>query len=682
MQKNFYRLSVLSLLAVFLVGCSLLGGKGGTTPETPPYHISGYVQTEDGAGVDNVLLLFSGEHGIAETDQSGRWSKANLEGDVHIIPTKEGWRFTPPVMGVRSERADLVFTAAPHGPEGRLEAFAAADKLWIRLNERGPDGRSTFYIKTGQSDGYSHHYWQNQVVNYMAEKDTLYKYDESGRVTARGRVDTYTMGEIEIVAVDLALLGRVVSGALAVGYTDNRGSFVPQSRSSMLEVEILEAEPIGAATFYPVEYDGILNNPFKGWAPDAKGGPYRQDHRLVRTEMLWSEIEPRQGIFDWAAFEAMNKFDYWEEKGVAHIIRFRMDVPSTRGRAQMQIPQWLYDLIDGDGTWYDTTEIGRGFSPNYSNPILIAEHERFLQEFGARYNNDPRVAFIQLGSVGHWGEWHTWPTGSGEFPPEEVANQYMRHYVENLDQKMLGIRRPFAYATQNNFGYFNDRIGHTPTTDQWLFWINNGMHYENWYDGRSYPETAVPDFWQTSYSAGEFGSGNALLWLGDGEIEETLRQVKLSHTSWIGPCTPANVRNDAPELANVQRLLKTIGYRFVIESVTHQDTVNGGEALAIQMVWNNKGVAPFYFPWPVEVGLARSNGDLALWSLSDLDIRGLLPGEHGTSFELEIPADFAPGSYSLVVAILDPDTGLPGVDLAIEGRRPDGRYKLSEIVIQ
>ena len=33
----------------------------------------------------------------------------------------------------------------------------------------------------------------------------------------------------------------------------------------------------------------------------------------------------------------------------------------------------------------------------------------FIAAFGAAYDGDPRIAFVQWGLLGFWGEWHTYP---------------------------------------------------------------------------------------------------------------------------------------------------------------------------------------------------------------------------------------------------------------------------------
>ncbi len=87
------------------------------------------------------------------------------------------------------------------------------------------------------------------------------------------------------------------------------------------------------------------------------------------------------------------------------IIRLVLDYPNKEN--SMQIPKWLYNEIGGDGTWYDIS-YGKGFSPNYENKTLIYYHEKLIKALGERYNSSSEIAFIELGSIGHWGEWHTY----------------------------------------------------------------------------------------------------------------------------------------------------------------------------------------------------------------------------------------------------------------------------------
>lgn len=575
-------------------------------------------------------------------------------------------------------------TGPSNGQSASLELRAVRDenKLYVLVNGQELNARNTYYIDIGTNAGFTALPWSEANADFKVENGTLFAFSgtaERPRWTKMEAVHTYITADSIVMSVGLDKLGQTSDGPIKLAYVNSKEHFLPALGETMVAVHAQIEQPVLENTYYPGEYFGILNNPYKGWAPSALYGPYNQPHRLVHAYISWRELEPEQGVFNWEALETKNYFDQWYAKGVQVITRIMLDYPTDNPNL-LEIPDWLYELIDGDGTWYQTSEIGSGFSPNYSNPILIAEHERMLKAFGERYNNDPRIAFIQLGSIGHWGEWHTWPNGSGEFPDEPVVNQYMQHYVDALPNKMLGIRRPLAFAREHNFGFFNDRIGHEPTTEQWMFWIENGMDYDNWYNRRVYPEASIPDFWQTAYSAGEFGSGNALMWLQDATVSETLRQVRWMHTSWIGPCSPAGVGN-IPEAINIAAVLNTIGYHYVIETVKHLPVARAGENLAINMTWNNKGVAPFYFSWPLELGLIDSNDELIFTTTVTEDIKTWLPGRNFVDIQLALPEDLGAGRYRLVTAILNPETGKPGIDLGLTERRADGRYALSTIEI-
>ena len=64
---------------------------------------------------------------------------------------------------------------------------------------------------------------------------------------------------------------------------------------------------------------------------------------------------------------------------------------------------------------------------------------------------------------------------------------------------------------------------------------------------------------------------------------------------------------------------------------------------------------------------------------TDADVRKWLPGDTVFEDPLFAPPDLAPGNYDVSVALLDPVTLQPGIQLAIEGRGSDGWYTLGKI---
>jgi hypothetical protein len=430
------------------------------------------------------------------------------------------------------------------------------------------------------------------------------------------------------------------------------------------------------STFYPVEVSGTLNNPYMGWAPSAEGGPYEMPHKLVYINTTWSELEPIKGSYSFDYLEQKYKFSYWKSKGTSIIFRLNMDFPNQDNFRD--IPDWLYEEIDGDGIWYDL-DYGKGFSPNYSNPLLIAYHEKLIAALADRYNHDDLISMVALGSIGHWGEWHTKqdPTLSIPFPPLEISDQYAKHYLKSFTNKYLLMRRPFEIAKNNGMGLYNDSFGDSEQTYHFIANVNNG-----YYDYlANTPQPSMDDYWQYAPSGGEIANPPGLSCLEKDYINDTLKQIKDSHISWLGPSCPAYQPPQTENQSYYDQALKTMGYRFVLYSVKHPPKVKAGGTLPLRMVWFNKGVAPFYFPWLVELSLADVNGEIVYKTTLREDIRAWLPGKKDVLSSLHIPSSLNEGEYDLCVAILNPNTNKPGVELAITNKRTDGRYRLDQIQV-
>ena len=65
-----------------------------------------------------------------------------------------------------------------------------------------------------------------------------------------------------------------------------------------------------------------------------------------------------------------------------------------------------------------------------------------------------------------------------------------------------------------------------------------------------------------------------------------------------------------------------------------------------------------------------------------MDVRKWLPGDAVFDGPLYVPEDLKSGKYRVRIAMLDARTGKPAIELAIEGRQPDGWYELGEINVQ
>ena len=129
--------------------------------------------------------------------------------------------------------------------------------------------------------------------------------------------------------------------------------------------------------YSPKPINDVLHNPYMGLAPDARYVPYTQEHTLVYANITWREIEPEKGEYQFDQIEEELHFDKSAEKGITFIIRIIMDYPEEK--SQMEIPDWLYEELDGDGDWYENG-YGKGFSPNYGNRLLIDYHKKLISK--------------------------------------------------------------------------------------------------------------------------------------------------------------------------------------------------------------------------------------------------------------------------------------------------------------
>ena len=63
------------------------------------------------------------------------------------------------------------------------------------------------------------------------------------------------------------------------------------------------------------------------------------------------------------------------------------------------------------GTFYKFGEgpndKGDSWDPDFADPIFLGKLDRFLAAMAARYDGNPNVAFVDIGTFGLWGEGHT-----------------------------------------------------------------------------------------------------------------------------------------------------------------------------------------------------------------------------------------------------------------------------------
>ena len=419
-------------------------------------------------------------------------------------------------------------------------------------------------------------------------------------------------------------------------------------------------------------------NPLMGWAPWATIEKSEQPHSLVYADLTWREFEPQEGEFDFSNFETRNQFKRWTAEGKRVVFRFVLDKPGHE--EHIDIPDWLLVKINSDGDFYDF-DYGKGFSPNYSNPILIDHHQKAIQALGLKYGQDGFFAYIELGSLGHWGEWHVnYGSGIKTMPLEAVRNMYVKHYVEAFPNTRLLMRRPFSIASQLNLGLFNDMTGDLAASETWLNWIDNGGEYTQTKEINAY--TPMSEKWKTAPIGGEQTGSMSDYQLYDQNLDQTLQLLKESHTTFIGPGSPYKQKIGGALQNGIDQVLSTIGYHLYIDQIIMPRRVYMANKITIQFDLGNAGIAPMYYNWPVRFYLLNIDGTIASDYPADLDTRKILPGEI-SSYKITILLEnIKNGVYSIGFAILDPHTNQPAVKMAMENLREDLIQELGQVEIK
>ena len=141
---------------------------------------------------------------------------------------------------------------------------------------------------------------------------------------------------------------------------------------------------------------GPLDNPLKGWCPFTDAGTITLPYSMVFFPVSWSELEPQEGKYAFAEWER-KMWDVDPARGRHIVFRIYADMPNRPSG----FPAWLRDQ-GVKLTPY--TDYGGGQSPDYNDPRVVQALERLIAALGQRYDAHPRLAFLQLGLLGFWGE--------------------------------------------------------------------------------------------------------------------------------------------------------------------------------------------------------------------------------------------------------------------------------------
>ncbi len=427
----------------------------------------------------------------------------------------------------------------------------------------------------------------------------------------------------------------------------------------------------------PQETHEVLVNPGMGFTTaEGYNGevPGYPESTIAYFRWYWEELEPEEGKFSWKMVDSVLTL------ARAHGQRLATRIMPANGRAG--VPEW-YKQKGAKGYEYiaeSTQNAGKtktSWMPDHADPLYIKYMGRLVREFAKRYDGHPDIDHIDIGSYGHWGEWHLSFVKEKQSYPFELKKTIIDWYLDNFKKTPLVICEDaedgLEYATQNGTGWRADCMGDYGPPNNWNLMTRYLKLPE------MYP--SVGEAWKTRPVAFETCGTMESWFQADRDIEFIYSVCLELHTSVLNnKSTPI-----PPEWwPATDKFLKRMGYRLVPRLIRHEKWLSPGDTMHFEMELDNIGVAPPYRSYipVIEIRKAgRGQKTILVSRKMNWDVTKWLPGRHRENSELIIPADAKLGRYLVYFALLDPFSLSPVIQLAAEGGDAQRWYSWSSVSV-
>jgi hypothetical protein len=289
--------------------------------------------------------------------------------------------------------------------------------------------------------------------------------------------------------------------------------------------------------------------------------------------------------------------------------------------------------------------------PDYSAPRLVSAVTSFITELGRRYDGDPRIGFITLGLIGFWGEWHTWPydgwtNPDNWMPSTEILAGVLAAYESSFDRTRLLARYPSPQNKTLNIGYHDDSFAfETLPPTSWRF-------------VQRLIDEGVTDKWRQQPIGGELRPEiQSCLWdlpVSCAQHEDYAESIAQTYVSWlINHAAFADGGFTGDKRFRAVAAVKALGYELTVT-----EAAVGRDRVAVRIA--NRGAAPFYYDWKVELAAIDAEGRIARRWMTPWTVTGIQPGQASTELAAVDIRGLRRGSYDIVMRVVNPlSNGIP-----------------------
>ncbi|WP_165071723.1 DUF4832 domain-containing protein [Paludisphaera rhizosphaerae] len=410
----------------------------------------------------------------------------------------------------------------------------------------------------------------------------------------------------------------------------------------------------------------------------------------VYLRVPWAFLEPEEGKFNWSLFDTPAR--RFGARGIKVAIR----VTSTESWMRDATPRWVQaagakgvNFAFGKGPAKD----GPLWEPDYLDPVFLAKLDAFLAAMAKRYDGNPDVAFIDVGSFGMWGEGHT-GFGAQLDDAQTLAavkvhvDLYRKHFPRTLlaiSDDVAGPDKPGAhqpatdYALSKGVTLRDDSILVQPPPRSWYhaemaqaFWPKLPVVLEHEHYG---------------------GSKQRNAW--DGGL--LLKSVEDYHASYMSIHWWPRIELEENR-ETIDRINRRMGYRIQLRSASWPRETALGDPFTLETSWANAGVAPCYPTGFPALTLKDEKGGIVSVNVDEsFDVRTLEVGPPEAAPVKAVRSEVvvamphrdpmgvftvstSPGTYDVFISVGRRD-GAPVLALPLPNDDGARRYKLGRITL-
>jgi hypothetical protein len=430
----------------------------------------------------------------------------------------------------------------------------------------------------------------------------------------------------------------------------------------------------------------VLKNPYKGWYHHLlDNGIYGysikndsvftsfpgMDHLYLR--LAWSYLEPEEGQYDW------HRIDEIVEKYVplGYKISFRISCKETGtypetvneqvDGVQYATPYWV-KKAGAKGTVAENGGI-KSWVPAWGDPVYLQKLDQFHRVFAAKYDGQPWIRYVDIGSIGEWGEGHT--SSSTKIPPtvtEVKANidVFLKNYKKSqlvctddllyYGKTDVDVKTLFDYAIAKGISLRDD----SPIVDWYVqhnlkTWTVSHPHFYDplylkkpiVFELQHYGEVKKDGNWLGKNGAGKIAK------YGYSGAEIMRKAIETMHATYIGYHGYAeDWLADNPDLT--KELANLCGYWYFPVKANLPGKFSKGDNI-FTIEWLNKGVAPAYNTFGLALRFESKNPEKSFdLFLYDSGNKNWLPGiNKEENYRVKIPSEVKKGDYVLKFKLME-----------------------------